>query len=127
MGVVAIVILELLRHDRAGYLRHLMLTIVVAAVVSSWYVVPWLVDTIRLGSTNMWVKFWPQYVRDNLLYLPWSHGPWVSPLIVGGLALTVFYCRRHMWARYELAIVLSIMVYRWVWVIIHHYTGNSGI
>jgi hypothetical protein len=127
MGIVAIVVMGLLRGDRATYLRHLALTVVVATVVASWYLVPWIFDTLRHGSTNMWIHFWPRYVRENLLYLPWSHGPWESPLIIGGLVLLVFYCRRQAWARYQLAIVLSVMSYRWIWVVIHHYTGNSGI
>ncbi|HET6817165.1 MAG TPA: arabinofuranosyltransferase [Mycobacteriales bacterium] len=127
MGIVAIVIMGLRGDGRAAYLRHLVLVVAVAAVVASWYLVPWFVDTVRYGSTNMWVHFWPKYVRDNLWYLPWSHGPWISPLIIGGLVLLVYYCRRHAWARYQLAIVVSVMAYRWIWVIIHHYTGNSGV
>ena len=126
-GVVAIVVMGLRGDGALRYLRHAALTVLVATVVSSWYLGPWMFDLLRHGGTNMWVYYFPAETRHNLLWLPWSRGPFISPLLIGGLVLMVVFCRRHAWARYLLVLALSATVYRWIWAVIHHYTGNSGI
>jgi len=128
LGVAAIIGMGLLPRDgRLDYVRHTALVIATAAVVSSWYLVPWMISRRQHGSSNQWIHFMPADIRANMWDLPWRKGAFVCTLLIGGFAFLVYYCRRERWARYLLAIALSTLLYRWAFVIVFNATGNSGI
>jgi Arabinofuranosyltransferase N terminal/Arabinofuranosyltransferase A C terminal len=125
-GLAVLVVVGLWRGPRWPYLRHLVLTALVAAAVSAWYVGPWLVRQIRDGGDPMADRFPAPAIHTDPLHLPWQHAWPVAILLTAGLALLVAHARREVWARCLLAVALSALVYRWLNVVRYHHSGHSG-
>ncbi|WP_327087605.1 arabinofuranosyltransferase [Nonomuraea sp. NBC_01738] len=96
--------------DRWRYLAHLLGVANVALAVSAWYVVPYVIATVRYGGQQVA----DLYESADLALSPF---PFLQPTPLGalqlaGLAGIVLYRRREWWAAPLLTMVAGLYLYR---------------
>jgi hypothetical protein len=126
LGLVAVVVMSVLTPDRRAYMRHLVLLAVTAAVVSSWFLGPWLTTLVEHGSENIDDKFPPSSTAPDYWHPPWAHAWPVALLLLAGVVVLVLGVRRFTWAPALLAVTASAMVYRWLMAYRFQHTGHTG-
>ena len=110
LGVLALAVLTWRASpDRGRYVRHVVLTVVVALVVASWYLVPYLGWGFLHGSSQVEYQYQGGGISDSpLLFL--------SPTPLGVLELTgviglVWYRGRVWWGKPLLLLTAGIYAY----------------
>ena len=110
LGVVALAVLTWrASQDRARYVRHVVLTLIVSLVVASWYVIPYLGWGLMHGSSQVEYQFQGGGIQDSpLLFL--SPTPLGVLDLIGVLGL-VWYRGRVWWGRPLLLLTGGIYAY----------------
>jgi hypothetical protein len=127
LGLVAMAVLGWRGSaDRAGYLRHVALVVAVAAVVSAWYVVPFLYGAVALAGSRINDLYVAGEIRSDPVGVLMFAGGMLGPVKLLGLAGLLLLCRRRWWAQGLLLIVASAYVYRWVYLAVFVATGHTG-
>jgi hypothetical protein len=109
--------------DRGRYLKHIGLTLAVAAAVSSWYLVPYAGWSLMHGAQEM-----DMYLGGGIAAspLPFLAATPLAALEVAGLAGMVWYRRRAWWAVPMLLLTASAYAYRLFYLIVFILTGHTG-
>jgi hypothetical protein len=127
VGLVALGFLAWRRSVvRRAYVRHLVLTAVVALVISAWYLGPWAYYALTHGSENV-----ADYaILGGLLGNPldqsrFTTGFLASVQVVGLIGLIV-YRRKHWWAEAILVMVIGAFLYRFLFLVVFFFNGHTG-
>jgi len=124
LGIAALAVLTWRASaDRGRYLRHLALTRVVAAAVSSWYLVPYAGWAFLHGVQEM-DMFKGGGIESSLL--PFLAATPLAALEVVGLAGMIWYRRRTWWAVPILLLTASAYAYRLLYLTNFILTGHTG-
>jgi Arabinofuranosyltransferase N terminal len=109
--------------DRGRYLRHIALTLAVAAAVSAWYLVPYAAWALMHGVQEM-----DMYTGGGIQasLLPFLAATPLAALEVVGLAGLVWYRRRIWWAAPILLLTASAYAYRLLYLTMFILTGHTG-
>jgi len=109
--------------DRGRYVRHITLTVVVAAAVAAWYLVPYAGWTLLHGAQQM-DMFTGGGISANPL--PFLAATPLAALELAGLAGMVWYRRRVWWATPMLLLTASAYAYRLFYLTVFILTGHTG-
>jgi hypothetical protein len=109
--------------DRGRYLRHVALTLVVMAVVSAWYLVPYAGWAFMHGVQEM-DMYKGGGIESSLL--PFLAATPLAALEVAGLAGLVWYRRRIWWAAPLLLLTASVYAYRLFYLSYFILAGHTG-
>jgi hypothetical protein len=114
LGIAAVLVRGWLRAaERPAYLRHVLVTVGTAVVVSSWYTMP-LVVTYVTGTTEVVSDQYraAETLATDPLQLATAGGDMLSVLRVVGILGTVLLIRRAWWAPTLLLLVLGTQLMR---------------
>lgn len=124
LGIVALVVVTWRGSpDRRRYLRHIVLTIAVAAVVSSWYVVPYAAWAVMHGVQEMDMFHGGGISASPLPFLAMTP---LAVLELIGLAGLAWYRTRTWWARPLLLLTASTYAYWLLYLMIFIVKGHTG-
>ncbi|HEY0697196.1 MAG TPA: arabinofuranosyltransferase [Micromonospora sp.] len=124
-GLVALIVIAWRTEpDRWAYLRRLVLVAVVAFVVSSWYVVPFVRAMLTEGGQSISDMYVSQLINMHLL--PFLEPTASAALQFVGLAGLIWLWRSVWWARPLLLIVLGAYGYRLLSMLRYLLTGHTG-
>jgi len=124
LGIAAMAVLTWRASpDRGRYLRHIALTLAVAAVVSSWYLVPYAAWAFMHGVQEM-DMYKGGGIESSLL--PFLAATPLGALELAGLAGMVWYRRRIWWAAPMLLLTASAYAYRLLYLTIFIVKGHTG-
>ncbi|MGZ4593585.1 MAG: arabinofuranosyltransferase [Actinomycetes bacterium] len=98
--------------SRRGYVLHLLGVAATAFVVSSWYVVPFVVTLATDGGSRISDLWTPMVIVDHPLALPFLALTPVGVIELAGLFGMVWYRRTTWWAQPLLLVLLSAYAYR---------------
>lgn len=124
LGIVALAVLTWRASpDRGRYLRHIALTLAVAAVVSSWYLVPYAGWALMHGVQEM-DRYKGGGIESSLL--PFLAATPLAALELAGLGGMVWYRRRIWWAVPMLLLTASAYAYRLLYLSYFILAGHTG-
>jgi len=110
LGILALAVLTWrASQDRARYVRHVVLTVIVALVVASWYLIPYLGWGFLHGSSQVEYQYQGGGIQDSpLLFL--------TPTVLGALQLIgvigmIWYRGRVWWGKPMLVLTAGIYAY----------------
>ncbi|MBO0814990.1 MAG: hypothetical protein J2P30_07550, partial [Actinobacteria bacterium] len=109
--------------ERGRYLRHVALIIAVAAVVSSWYVVPYAAWAIMHGVQEMDMYHGGGISASPLPFLAMTP---LAVLELTGLAGLIWYRSRAWWATPLLLLTASTYAYWLLYLVIFIVRGHTG-
>ncbi|MFJ8580597.1 arabinofuranosyltransferase [Micromonospora sp. NPDC093277] len=129
VGLIGLVGLVLWRsRNRLRYLAHLLGVGVVAFLVASWYLVPYLRATLEIGGDRVNDYFVSPSIAEDPLGAWFLLNPLASPLYLLqllGLVGLVWYARKTWWALPMLLLMVGAYVYRWVFVLVFIKNGHT--
>ncbi len=131
LGILAVVALTWWwRAERTRYVLHLAGIAAVAAVLSAWYVVPFLLGRSRFSTGSVSDRFESLTIAADPGHLPPTVLP-DSPLLLvlwglGAVGLAWYTLRGRTWAWVISALVLGTYAYRIVRLVVFVGTGSTG-
>jgi hypothetical protein len=110
LGILALAVLTWRASpDRRRYVRHVVLTVIVALVVASWYLVPYLGWGFLHGSSQVEYQYQGGGIQDSpLLFL--APTPLGVLQLIGVIGM-IWYRRRVWWGKPMLLLTAGIYVY----------------
>ncbi|MGN6600740.1 MAG: arabinofuranosyltransferase, partial [Actinomycetes bacterium] len=132
LGLVVLALQPLWRADRASRLRwakHVLATGLVAFVIASWFLVPYLWTTLTSGSQRTYDYFVsPGGLRSDPLGTSiLTDGGWVAVVHWVGLLGLALLWRRSLWSRTLGVLFLGTLLYRSAYLTIFVLTGHTGL
>jgi hypothetical protein len=124
LGIVALAVLTWrASSDRGRYLRHIALTLAVAAVVSAWYLGPYAAWAVMHGVQEM-DMYKGGGIESSLL--PFLAATPLAALELAGLAGMLWYRSRVWWAVPLLLLTASAYAYRLLYLSYFILAGHTG-
>lgn len=125
LGIAALVVVTWREEpQRARYLRHVVLVVVVAAAVAAWYWVPYVGWSLLHGSRQV-ADVWPPGVQDSpLTFLAMTP---LAVLELVGVAGLLWWRGRVWWGRPLLLLTGSVYAYWLIWLGVFIMTGHTGL
>jgi hypothetical protein len=120
----AIIVFLVLGWRESGYLRHVVLTVVVAAVTASWFLIPYL-GFGALHGLEMTDTFQSALMTDSPF--PFLEMTPVALVELIGVAGLLWYRQREWWATPLLLVTLSTYLYRLVAMIGFSMNGHTKV
>ena len=127
LGILAIAFLALRESRRRGpYLVHVVALTVTAAVVASWYVVPFLSTYLSKGGERISDFYLAVDLVTQPIPLTFTDATPLGVLELVGLFGLVWYRRSAWWGRPMLLIALSAFAYRVLFLLMTAHNNHTG-
>ncbi len=124
LGIAALIVVTWRASpERGRYLRHIVLTIAVAAVVSSWYLVPYVGWAVMHGVQEMDMYHGGGISASPLPFLAMTP---LAVLELAGLAGLAWYRSRTWWATPLLLLTASAYAYWLLYLMVFISRGHTG-
>lgn len=124
LGIAALIVMTWRASpERGRYLRHIVLTIAVAAVVSSWYLVPYVAWAVMHGVQEMDMFHGGGISASPLPFLAMTP---LAALELAGLAGLAWYRSRTWWATPLLLLTASTYAYWLLYLTVFVVRGHTG-
>lgn len=107
-GVLALIVVRLLRPDRRRYLLHLLGVAITAAVVASWYLLPLAIAYLTRPREPLALTFPNRVIASDPVPTPFFEPTVFGALALAGLAGMFWYRRREWWAQSCLLLLCGI-------------------